>query len=731
MQRLPTGMLQEVLWQREGKAQQGSEGSGASPERGPRQGASSTASEASGSLGTPYFTPSSTPQPPFFSEAIEGPPARGRGVRPTVPPSRAQETQNDILRSTAGSREGGEAWRAPASTQISPQLVGASVGSHSVLTKSSDKTVRQGVLPAVSTASLQDATPLPATNQDAESRRSDSAVDTGDVGEIHFEKFKFKDSPPKTPSSDESGLNDSVHSSSTSIAHLYRHARSDMALFKKHSKPLAHRKTKKLIYSESVQPLRSPTYGKPKVIEDSRDHLEAEDQINSLQAFLESTTKRPIGPLKLPQSKQLRQAKSSDSSDQVSPSRGQSRSRSPKTAPKPAAAPKRPGILRSSSSLDVTKSASATTHVQTSSRSLLGSRRRAQHDSSEETTPASAPMAHSPFHLTLPKRESPRSKEPRHPPPEDHYFSSLRLSMSSRAGFTPTLAPRSPDQPAPLSQRPTPAIIAVEKEQQAVDTAFGPVEPVQRRSSIFAMFGKGAMPKATDAPKQADVPSASQAAEEAASLLGPMSPPISPLTDTRDPMEAGMQVRGRRRTSRMHDQQATSLFVPLTPLREDLDRTRRVSIEAPGREGKFRPDETPQPSPSDQFAKQPPAAKRSLVAGLPIESSQATSKGLFGKLITHAQHHDVAEPAHAIPSPASLRARPSSVIEEFVAELRGVPSMRKLTFIDNGCSRLLKKRRSGFSGMSQPSRPSLRASLSFKRSATAMAQPTKPLDLQS
>nr|OQO28830.1 hypothetical protein B0A51_05243 [Rachicladosporium sp. CCFEE 5018] len=647
-------------------------------------------------------------RPPFFSEAIEGSPARGRGVRAAIPPSRAQEIQNVLLRPSAGSREGGETWRAPASAQISPQLMGASAGSDSVLTNSSDKTVRQGVLPAMSTASLQDATPLPATNRDAESRLPDSAVDTGRVGEIHFEKFKFKDSPPKTPSSDESGLNRALffHQHRTSVSPC----------------PLG--------YGPSVQPLRSPTYGKPKVIEDSRDQLEADDQINSLQAFLESTTKRPIGPLKLPQSKQLRQAKSSDLSDHGSPSRGQSRSSSPKTASKPAAALKRPGILRSSSSLDVTKAPSSSKHVQTGSHSLLGSRRRAQHDSSEDTTPASVPTPKTPFHSTLPKRESPRSKESKHPPPEDHYFSSLRLSMSSRAGFTPTLAPRSPDQPAPLSPRPTPAIAAAEVRLEAVDITSAPVEPVQRRMSIFAMFGKGAMPKMTDAPKQADMPSASQAAEKAASLLGPMSPPISPLTDTGDPMDASMQVRGRRRTSRMDDQQTTTLFVPLTPLREDFDRTRRVSIEAPGREGKFRPDETPQPSPSDGFAKSLPA-ESSHVADLPIESRQATSKGIFGKLVTHAQHHDVAKPAYATASPAKLRARRSSIMEEFVAELRGVPSMRKLTFIDEGSSRLLKKRRSGFSGMSQPSRPSLRASLSFKRSATAMAQRMRPLDLQS
>ncbi|KAK6439132.1 hypothetical protein LTR95_004664 [Oleoguttula sp. CCFEE 5521] len=730
MQRLPTGMLQEVLWQREGKAQQGSEGAGASPERGPRQGTSSTASEASGSLGTPYFTPSSTPQPPFFSEAIEGPPGRGRGVRPAVPLSRAQETQKDILRPTAGSREGGEAWRASTSAQISPQLVGASVGSDRVLTKSSDKTVRQGDLPTVSTASLQDATPLPATNQDAESRRPDSAFNTGDVGEIRFEKFKFKDSPRNTPSSDESGLNDSVHSSSTSIAHQYRHARSDMALFRKHSKPLAHRKKKKLIYSESIQPLRSPTYGKPKVIEDSRDQLEAEDQINSLQAFLDSTTKRPIGPLKLPQSKQLRQAKSSDSSDQGSPSRGQSRSSSPKTASKPAAAPKRPGILRSSSSLDVTKAPNSSKHVQTGSHSLLGSRRRAQHDSSEDTTPASAPTPKSPFHLGLPKRESPRSTEPRHHQPEDHYFSSLRLSMSSRAGFTPTLAPRSPDQPAPLSTRPTPTIVATKGLQQAVDNTSGPIEPAQRRTSIFAMFGKGAVPKAT-APLEPEGPSSpSQAAERAASLLGPMSPPISPLTDTRDPMDTRMQVRGRRRTSQLDDEQATTPFVPLTPLREDFDRTRRVSIEAPGREGKFRPDETPRPSPGEAPTEVSHLVSRS-VTGLRTESPEAVSKGLVKKLKTQARHQTIGESAPILALRTEVKARRSSVIEEFVAELRGVPSTRKPTFIDDGSSRLLKKRRSGFSGMSQPSRPSLRASLSFKRSATAMAQPMRPLDLQS
>ncbi|OQO02678.1 hypothetical protein B0A48_12207 [Cryoendolithus antarcticus] len=730
MQRLPTGMLQEVLWQREGKAQQGSEGAGASPERGPRQGTSSTASEASGSLGTPYFTPSSTPQPPFFGEAIEGSPARGRGVRPAFPLSRAQETKDNILRAAAGPREGGEAWRTSTTAQISPQLVGASVGSHSVLTNSSDQTVHQSVLPALSTAPLQDATPLSATNQDTQPRRPDSAVDTGDVSEIHFEKFKFKDSPPKTPSSDESGLDNSVHSSSTSIAHQYRHARSDMALFNKHSKPLAHRKKKELVYTESVQPLRSPTYGKPKVIEDSRDQMEAEDQINSLQASLESTTKRPIGPLKLPQTKQLRQAKSSDSGDRGSPSRDQSRSSSPKTAPKPAAAPKRPGILRSSSSLDVTKAPISFKHVQTGSHSLLGSRRRAQHDSSEHTTPASVPTPKSPFHLSLPKRESPRSTEPRQHQPEDHYFSSLRLSMSSRAGFTPTLAPRSPDQPTPLSPRDTPAISVIHEIQQTANTSPGPVEPTQRRTSIFAIFGKGAVPKASASLQQEGTLSPDEAAEKAASLLGPMSPPISPLTDTRDPMEASMQVRGRRRTSRLDDQQATTLFVPLTPLREDFDRTRRVSIEAPVHEGKFRPDDTPRPSPGEAPAEASQLVSRS-VAGLRAESPEAASKGLVKKLNPHARHQIIGASAPTSALRTEVKARRSSVIEEFVAELRGVPSMRKLTFIDDGSSRLLKKRRSGFSGNSQPSRPSLRASLSFKRSATAMAQPTRSFDPQS
>ncbi|KAK6437825.1 hypothetical protein LTR95_005986, partial [Oleoguttula sp. CCFEE 5521] len=709
----------------------GSEGSGASPERGPRQGASSTAGEASGSLGTPYFTPSTTPQSPFFGEAIEGSPARGRGLRPAFSSGRVQETPNDInVRPATGSREGGEAWRTPATPQISPQLVGAGAGSDSVLTNSSDQTVHQGVFPAMGTAYLEDHHRPPAGNGDSDPKHPDSAVETGDASEIHFDKFKFKDSPPKTPSSDESGLNDSVHSSSTRITHQYRHARSDMALFKKHSKPLAHRMKKKLVYSESVQPLRSPTYGKPKVIEDSRDQMEAEDQINSLQAFLESTTKRPIGPLKLPQTKQLRQAKSSDSGDRGSPTRDQSRSSSPKTAPKPAAAPKRPGILRSSSSLDVTKASSSSKHLQTGSHSLFGSRRRAHHDSSEDTTPASSPTPHSPFHLTLPKRESSRKIEPRHTQPEDHYFSSLRLSMSSRVGFTATLAPRTPDEPAPLSPRPTPAIAAAQSTQQAADITSALMEPVQRRTSIFAMFEKGAVPKATDPQKREDLQSPSQAAEKAASLLGPMSPLISPLTDIRDPMDANMQVRGRRRTSRLDDQQATALFVPLTPLREDFDRTRRVSIEAPGREGKFRPDETPQPSPRDGLTEHVPPDS-SPMAGLLTESPRATSKGLFNKLTPHVQHQAVVEPTHPTKLPIEVKARRSSVIEEFVAELRGVPCMRKLTFIDDGSSRLLKKRRSGFSGMSQPSRPSLRASLSSRRSVTAMAQPLRPLDLQS
>lgn len=715
-------------------------------------------------LATAYRTPSASPASALFEQSITGPssgeqpPMReqgstssGRASRDDAPSGGPPKTADVArVRSAAGSGESGTPWWTPSAAKVPPQLLGGSAGSYAV-SRSAVQTREPGRKPsdarnllhsaAVSAPSATTAPPLPP--ESCVPLRQHSASDSNP----QFKIFEFKDSPPKTPSSEESTR--TAHSSATSLGHQVRTTRSDMRLFKKHSKPVQHVKKKSRARSDSSQPLRSPTYGKPKVIQDSRDQdshegIEATDTIESLQAFLESSVKRPIGPLKLPQTKPLRNTRSTALDEHQQTSLRHSRSQSPISPHSSPAAPKRPGILRSSSSLDVSilphtyhirlqdlPMPKLPTRDSPSSYGFISPRRRNQHSSSGMHTPRSSPTTTS--SPMTPGTADTNRTESRQFQPEDHYFSSLHLSMNSRQGFTPTISPTSPDQAALQSLNAKllpPHSINSEHRSVAVHET---VVQTPKTSSILSLFGKHSTSKewATVSQSQiaSEIPSAvtllrniaitatgdpSKRPErphktstfkdtslqtyfarsrrhQASSEMS--SPVVSPMTRVEDKeCDIGLR-RVRCPPMSSEDLLVASSFIPLLPLRENFDRSRRVSIEVPGSPCAFYPLDTPEKSPdtateTPNSLTEPPALpqarERKLISRTSLSRIVPFVSHLPGsKRHTRTQLPEI-QPKH----------KHSTILEEFVAELRGTQSMRKLSMGEEQSPRLLTKRRS-------------------------------------
>jgi len=676
---------------------------------------------------SPYFAAPSPRASPLLGKAElspkssrvgEPPLSRGRtlgerGSRdwgPTDPSQDAHDRQNNRPGAVQA------AWWASSSEEVSLQLVGGRSGTSISLAEDSSLDVsRKSSTPDQQLVDAQNIStsaiaPLkePFTLTDDDFAPTDQALSLFNIG-------TFGKPPKKTPSTD-SSTKSSLVSAASSFAHqLCR--RANMRLLRKRYKPLQHTTKKQRVSKvKATPPLRSPTYGVPKVVEDSRDDdpLGQSSTYDSLQAFLDNSTKATVTALKLPPPKRTRKKTSSHTSAERqtdSPSTkptdspSKQRSTSPTLRQPKSTMMKRPGILRSSASLDiveVTKShhyqqrggarpkAGGTTLSRTSSResanynkqqpypltrhhSNQSQSQKTQHSSSSRGKPSPPnldPLPGTPRSWGTAKSESNPFQT------DDNYFSSMRTKMTSRQGFTPTLAPAEPDRPflrraveipqVPEKQR-------QEKRHQEIwsSASSEAMQRRQKRGSIFGALGlqapstklaaaasatslqervgdqaiislgqcssagsgnrpSPAWPKVSTAaviepvkvswrrmseditlPLPLTLPpyfarnrrrQADSDPPQTSEALSPMSP-MSPLTtgtnaSGRKDSEVWSAALQKRRASNF-EMDPVSPFTPLPPLREDYDRTRRVSIEIPGTPGvHHRPGDTPQSSPA-------------------------------------------------------------------------------------------------------------------------------------
>jgi hypothetical protein len=695
-------------------------------------GASPQAEAVEGAIAfsTPYFAAPLPRAPPLLGETElspkssrveERPQSRGRplgerGSRDWGPTDHSQDARD---RQNNRPGEVQAAWWASSSEEVSLQLVGGRPRtSISLAEDSSLDTSRKSSTPDQQLVDAQnDPTPAtlrqPFTLADDDFAPTDQAISLFNIG-------TFAKPPKKSPSMD-SSTKSSLVSAASSFAHqLCR--RANMRLLRKRYKPLQHTTKKQRVPKvKATPPLRSPTYGIPKVVEDSRDDdpLGQSVTYDSLQAYLDKSTKVAVTSLKLPPPKRPRTKTSSHASaerrtDSPSTKRTDSpstkRSTSPTLRQPKSTKMKRPGILRSSASLDIveaTKShhyqqgggrhkAGATTLSRTSSReSAINNRQppnplvrnhsgqsqsqKTQHSSSSRgsrgkpSPPSLDPLPGTPRSWGTAKSETNPFQT------DDNYFSSMRTKMTSRQGFTPTLSPAEPERPFVRRAVEIPQIpenIQQQKKHQEIwaSTSSEAVHKRQKRGSIFGALGLQAPITKLAAglsPTPASTTSLQEKVGDAATSpggqcssagTGNLSPgwpkvstaliepvkgswrrmsedmtlplpltlppyfarnrrrqgdsdplqilealsPISPMS----PTTAGTNASGskdseiwtatlQKRRASNFEMGPVSPFTPLPPLREDYDRTRRVSIEIPGTPGvHHRPDDTPHSSPA-------------------------------------------------------------------------------------------------------------------------------------
>ena len=490
---------------------------------------------------TPYFAAPSQRASPLLGEAElppkpsrveEPPPSRGRtlGERRSRDWGPTDHSQDARERQSHRPGEVQASWWASSSEEISLQLVGGRPGtSMSLAEDSSLDTSRKSSTPDPQLAETQnDSTPIahlrnPFTLANDDFAPTDQAISLFNIG-------TFGKPPKKTPSTD-SSTKSSLVSAASSYAHqLCR--RANMRLLRKRFKPLQHTTKKHRVAKMKTPPLRSPTYGIPKVVEDSRDDdpLGQAGTYDSLQAFLNNSSKVGVTSLKLPPPKHPRKKTSSHASaerrtDSPSTKRPDSltkqRSTSPTLRQPKSSKMKRPGILRSSASLDIAEATKTHHHQQrgggrpkvAATLSRTQSRESANHNK-QAPTPlvrhhSNQSQSHKTQHSSSSRgKPSPPNLDPLPATPrswgtgksetnpfqtDDNYFSSLRTKMSSRQGFTPTLSPAEPDRPflrraveipqAPETQQP-------KKHQEIWSSASSEaMEKRPKRGSIFGAFG--------------------------------------------------------------------------------------------------------------------------------------------------------------------------------------------------------------------------------------------------
>lgn len=549
MQHLPSSLLQEVQWEGEGEGRFGASEPGETTASRQRMGTSPPAEtvDAAITFSTPFFAAPSPRTPPLVgkselspkSSRVEEPsPSRGRtlGARgsrdwgSTDHPQDARERQGDRPGEVQAS------WWASSSEEVSLQLVGRhpeanlSLGEDSSCDQSRKSStpdqlpVDASIIPTSETAPLKQ--PFTLTDDDlAPTNQAISLFNTGTFGKP----------PEKTPSTDSSTKSSLVSVASSFAYQLCR--RADMRLFRKRFKPLQHTtKKQRLMKTQATPPLRSPTYGVPKVVEDSRDGdpLGQTGTYDSLQAFLDNSTKVAVTSLKLPPPKHPRaktpsHASSERRTDSPSTRRTDSpskkRSTSPTLSQPKSSKMKRPGILRSSASLDIAEATkpqpchqrgggrhrtAAISLSRTSSRDSANYNKQPQmalirsHSSqsqSQKPLHSSSSRGNASPHTLDPLPGTPRSwntaKSETNPfQTDDNYFSTLRTKMSSRQGFTPTLSPAGPDRPFLRRAVEIPQVPENQQQKKHQEiwsgTSSEAAEKRQKRGSIFGVFGSSA-----------------------------------------------------------------------------------------------------------------------------------------------------------------------------------------------------------------------------------------------
>ena len=779
--------------------------------------------EAAITFSSPFFAAASPRAPPLFGETElsskssrdeESPSSRGRTLgarrsRDWGPKDRSQDA-----RERQGNRPGQvqAAWWTSSSEEVPLQFVGGrpgtglSSGENSSIDQSRKSSTPDQQLADTQHDSTSEAVHLtpPFTLTDDEYAPTDQAISLFNMG-------TFARPQRKTPST-ESSAKSSLVSAASSFAHqLCR--RTDMRLFRKRFKPLQHTTKKQRVTKiKATPPLRSPTYGIPKVVEDSRDG-DPPDTYDSLQAFIDNSTKVAVTSLKLPPPKYPRTKTSShtsaerrtDSPAKRTDSPSKIRSISPTLRQPKSSKMKRPGILRSSASLDIAEATKTHQHPQRGGRHKAGATslsRTSSRDSANdnEQSPQQIPLlrhhsgpSQSPSQRTqhssssrgkLTSTTSPHTLDPLPGTPrswdtgksetnpfqtDDNYFSTLRTIMSSRKGFNPTLSPAEPVRPFMRRAVEIPQVRENQQRKQHQEIWFGTssdaAEKRQKRGSIFGVFG---LPVSSAKPAAAALASTESTASlqekidvraifpgksTVAGSLSPAQPNVSaaviepvkvswrrmseditlPLPLTLPPYFARnrrrqgdsdpLQIPGalstiitgsrassskgsdspaqRRRASisDISDMGQVSPFTPLPPLREDYDRTRRVSIEVPGTPGvHHHPADTPVRSPITSTSKSSKITMvhRSLQSERPSPSQRSLSKRKSSlrpavpASETPSLAAPTATPLPALAVPAAPRKR-SSIFHDIGAELSGVLNPRKSPTRSNS---LLKRRRS-------------------------------------
>jgi hypothetical protein len=703
---------------------------------------------------TPFFAAPPSRAPPLLHET-ELPPPSSRVEEPspyrgrTLGNGRSRDrrsphiSQDSRIRSGAGSGK----IRAPrweASTEEVPlQLIGGRFGpglsqvGNSLQCLSNESPIPAQRQPIVWTAAYSDqASP----DQSSAGLVEEHAPTTHATPIFHAKPFGAPS--PQTASSSSSAQS----SAASSFAYQLRR-RVDVRLLRKRFKPVQHTKKHIPIEARVSPPLRSPTFGVPKVVADSRNeavspHLD-DNTYNSLQAFLDKTSKVAVTSLKLPPPKQLRKTPSNTSVEHRTESPLTARSPSPHPMQPKHTKSRRPGILRSSPSRDVTERSGSpptrpkarpfqrTSSRESATNSLRASSHKKQTSSSSRATPVSR-LAAEPLPSTPCSNHTGKS-ETNPFQTDDSYFSTLRTKMTGRHGFTPTLLPTEPEQPLPSDVEATRLPQAERKQETWPGMSSDAIAKRQKRGSIFSVFGlpapnKGEVPALVE---NLDKPSRDRPTVPAMATWPKISTDVGRAQWRRisEDQSVPQYFSRRRRTntlsavlpsselpsdiervghdvwsSNAHDshlQESTdeisplSLFTPLPPLREDYDRSRRVSIEIPGTPGvHHHPLDTPKPSPLLDMA------KSSSVSVAPPATTAAESMPILGSFPTRRFTFHLPSPTEEqvqapVPPPTTVAARKrSSVFQDITSELRGTPNRRKSSSKGDRRARLLQRRRS-------------------------------------
>lgn len=800
MQRLPGSVLQEIQREGESKDEGRTGGAGAAAARGQRMGEKSPpkTSEASVTFTTPNFSPPTSPSPPFLGEIATKLPTRTHDQPSTKLPGTStvglrdwgshEASQDPHDRPSLRSGEIRAPWWTSSSEEISPQFMGRGLGADALGSskESSEEQSRRS-----STPTQQDMGNTHHTFSDPFATKARATADVSTASDQAATIFNTK--PFEHTSSNTSSSESSAPSSAASSFAYQLRRRVDMRLLRKRYRPSQHRKKHAIAKVKTSPPLRSPTYGIPKVVEDSRDSDCVDERqhnnYEALEAYLDKSAKAAVKSLKLPPPKQPRRSSNSSPGKRSRDCSPGHRSSSPASARSKPVKQKRPGILRSSASLDVTELPSlppvrakrpSLSLSKDSSQGSAETARAARSSSAGKYTSSSSrqtpisPLTRDPLPST-PKSADTGKSETNPFQTDDNYFSTLRTKITSRQAFTPTLSPMEPDQPS-LDPRTTEQPGLQGSTEGSVEQWPGmspdAMEKRQKRGSIFSIFGlpvpgKSSTPNSLeksdrtphDSPAGRAPDTANQASEEslkkfqrrlsndhplppyfarpkrrqANSDVSP-SPMLSPAsTNTRE--SAFSKIPHSRDAS--DELGPISPFTPLPPLREDYDRNRRVSIEIPGTPGiHHRPSDTPAPSPVHDIVKLPPAP----VQCTDKEDTTAVSIGR-PELIRRLSFRSKAPSGQQIgPDPPSGRPGParkrSSVYRNILPELNATASYRKASASSGErIARFARRRRSAITPItrqatftSTTSKPVKRTFTLFKRTNTTSTSLALALD---